>query len=294
MTALLPIMYLIVGLLAEKLLPALKQPLATLLSTVLIPIVIVYNIIYARAEHIILILFGFFICTSLFLLYSAFNQDKLKALCFSYLNIGWLGLPFAISVFGHTASLIIISIYIGSSIFGNAFAVMALQPSLNLRSSLVNSLKAPAIIAIVIGLVIRLFDLYQLIQPLLHSLYDIAKIGMSFAGMCILGMWLYHSKITLEDLKASLQTSLYRVALSTLLIAALFFIAQLFDLTLITKHIAIIFMVALLPPAANIVALETHYLHTGHSTRYIASGTVISLVLLLCYALILSLLKFSA
>ena len=35
-----------------------------------------------------------------------------------------------------------------------------------------------------------------------------------------------------------------------------------------------------LPPAANIVALETHYQGTGRSAAYIASGTIVSCVLL--------------
>jgi hypothetical protein len=42
-------------------------------------------------------------------------------------------------------------------------------------------------------------------------------------------------------------------------------------------------MFFLLPPAANIVALETHYQGTGHSAKYIASGTLASAILIALY-----------
>ncbi|MBJ7435635.1 MAG: hypothetical protein JHC54_07755, partial [Acinetobacter sp.] len=42
-----------------------------------------------------------------------------------------------------------------------------------------------------------------------------------------------------------------------------------------------------LPPAANIVALETHYQGTGMSAKYIASGTIISCVVVSIYGLLL-------
>ena len=45
-----------------------------------------------------------------------------------------------------------------------------------------------------------------------------------------------------------------------------------------------------LPPAANIVALETHYQGTGRSAAYIASGTIVSCVCVLrfmqCFTLV--------
>ena len=47
------------------------------------------------------------------------------------------------------------------------------------------------------------------------------------------------------------------------------------------------FLLFCLPPAANIVALETHYQGTGMSAKYIASGTIISCVVVSIYGLLL-------
>ena len=55
----------------------------------------------------------------------------------------------------------------------------------------------------------------------------------------------------------------------------------------IEKYIGVMFLLFCLPPAANIVALETHYQGTGISAKYIASGTIVSCVVVSLYALLL-------
>ena len=49
-------------------------------------------------------------------------------------------------------------------------------------------------------------------------------------------------------------------------------------------------MYFLLPPAANIVALETHYQGTGYSAKYIASGTIASSILIGVYGVVVHML----
>ncbi len=44
----------------------------------------------------------------------------------------------------------------------------------------------------------------------------------------------------------------------------------------VNQYIGVMFLMFCLPPAANIVALETHYQGTGRSAAYIASGTIMS------------------
>ena len=53
------------------------------------------------------------------------------------------------------------------------------------------------------------------------------------------------------------------------------------------QYIGVMFLIFCLPPAANIVALETHYLGTGESARYIAAGTIVSCILVFIYGSIL-------
>jgi hypothetical protein len=49
------------------------------------------------------------------------------------------------------------------------------------------------------------------------------------------------------------------------------------------------FLLFCLPPAANIVALETHYQGTGTSAKDIASGTIVSCVVVMLYGVVLHL-----
>ena len=57
----------------------------------------------------------------------------------------------------------------------------------------------------------------------------------------------------------------------------------------IEQYIGVMFLLFCLPPAANIVALETHYQGTGISAKYIASGTIVSCIVIAIYALSLQL-----
>ena len=55
----------------------------------------------------------------------------------------------------------------------------------------------------------------------------------------------------------------------------------------VERYIGVMFLLFCLPPAANIVALETHYQGTGTSAQYIASGTIASCALVGLYGLAL-------
>src|SRR5690606_13387977 len=69
----------------------------------------------------------------------------------------------------------------------------------------------------------------------------------------------------------SLKLIFYRGLFAVLLCVAAYYYLPIPQQTL---TYAVMLMFFLLPPAANIVALETHYQGTGHSAKYIASGTL--------------------
>jgi len=90
------------------------------------------------------------VMTAMLVLSRIFVRDPVENLCFCYLNIGWLGLPIASALFGNTAATVVLSAYIGSSIFGNLVSVSVMSSDENCRKSLKNLLKAPPIIALAI------------------------------------------------------------------------------------------------------------------------------------------------
>lgn len=288
MTFILPISAFIFGLLLAqfKVAEQAKKILASLLARFFIPVVIIYNMVFYQAGSFALMGFSFITSILLFYVFFHFSKDRLQALCVSYSNIGWLGFPFAIALFGEQVSSAMIALYIGGSLFGNIWAVSAVSEApTNYLTTLQKVLKSPPVLALFAAFILWLFGIHRLQGNfVLEGLYDIAKFGMSFAGMCILGMWLRHTRVHLADLWLSTRTLMFKL-LSGVVICTLtyYFIA----IPQIESLLPVLFFLFCLPPAANIVALETHYQGTGISARYIAAGTIVSCVVIVIYGLLL-------
>lgn len=292
MTLLFPLLSFICGLvLASTFLSTrLKSFLALLLARLFIPIVIVYNMVFYREGSLSLMLFSFFSAFILFFVFFLIAKDRLRALCFSYSNMAWLGFPIAIALFGTGISSAIIALYIGGSIFGNAWAVTSVSPNAQPFADILKKIiQSPPVIALCFAFLFRLLDIQHLHHhQWIDVIYNSAKWGMSFAGMCVLGMWLRQTKINVDDLLRAT----YDMALKILCGVVLCGIAyQYLPIPYIHEYIGVMFLLFCLPPAANIVALETHYNGTGISAKYIASGTVVSCMLCMIYAVVLQILN---
>ena len=150
-----------------------------------------------------------------------------------------------------------------------------------------NMLTSPPVMALSIAGVLSFWDFHAFEHnPVLTGIYAANKVLVTFSGMCILGMWLSAVKIGWADLKLSLVLILSRSVIALFLCILAYFILPIPHQQL---TYAIIFMFFLLPPAANIVALETHYQGTGISAKYIASGTLASAIIISIYGALLHL-----
>lgn len=266
-----------------------KKILSSLLAKIFIPVVIIYNLVFYQMGSFSLILLSFTVSVFLFYLYLAITKTKLSALCFSYVNMAWLGFPFAIALFGSSISAAMVAIYIGGSIFGNIWAVTVLgSKQEELKNIFKKVLWSPPIISIIIALIFRWLNIQNIqTHQWIDWIYNLAKIGMSFSGMCVLGIWLRHTKVHLSDLIKSSQVALFKIFCGAVVCTGVYFFAPISD---IEKYIGVIFLLFCLPPAANIVALETHYQGTGHSAKMIASGTIVSCIVVMLYGVVLHLL----
>ena len=279
MTLFLPLIYLLCGLIAGKLTWDAKPVLSLLLTKFIIPVVIIYNIA-TNFSNMGVVLITTIVVMSIMLLTGKFLRiNPVNTLCFSYLNIGWLGLPVAASLFGNQAAAIFISAYIGSSIVGNSLGAWLLT---GIRFNIRKLIRMPPVIALIIGCI--LLPLGKQIREL-DLIYSLAKFLMSFLGMAILGMWLTKSKITLADIRNTIQIFLKKAAAYFCILSALLGLACLCRQNLILENTAALYLFCLLPPAANIIVLETHYLGTGYSVKPISCGTCISIIAIGIYAL---------
>lgn len=289
MALLLPLISFLIGFWGVHYLKPVRPFMAALLARLLIPLVVIYNMVFYKQGSLWLIGFSIFSSIFLFGLFYLVAKDKLRALCFSYLNGVWLGFPFALALFGPDALNTIVALYIGGSLFGNVSAIVAVSPEKqDLKFILNNMLKSPPVIALSTAAILSFWDLsiYES-HPVVQWGYTANKVLVTFAGMCILGMWLSKVRIQLSDLKRSLILISGRFVLALALAAGAFFLLPIPHQVL---TYAVIMMYFLLPPAANIVALETHYQGTGHSAKYIASGTIASTILIGMYGVMIHIL----
>ena len=292
MAFLFPVLSFICGLILanSKFSATLKSWLSLLLARLFIPVVIIYNMVFYKSGSIALILFAFFSCFILFFIYLKLSNDRLASLCFSYTNMAWLGFPIAIAIFGIENSMAMIPLYIGVSIFGNSWAVTSVSSAPQSRLELLKKmLQSPPVIALMISGALRCFDVQHFQNDdWVNWMYTAAKWSMSFAGMCVLGMWLRKTKVYLDDLVTSSKLAVLKILCGVVLCT----LAYLFlPVPHIHEYIGVMFLLFCLPPAANIVALETHYQGTGISAQYIASGTIVSCVVCVIYGVMVHLLS---
>lgn len=281
---LLPFAYLFFGFLLGKTKLEVKGKASYVLTKIVIPLVIIYNIATYRADVFILMA-AMIIMMSCMLLISRFiTKDTVKRLCFCYLNIGWLALPVASTVWGDGAARLLIAVYTGSSIFGNSVGAGLLVNDDAQRFDIKKTITSPPVAALLIGL--ACIPLGGFMQSHVQPVYRLLKWLMSFLGMAILGIWLAGIKLHVADIKETVKWIILRAVTVSLFVSAWIFIGGILHLELVTGNKEALFMLSILPPAANIIVLETHYRKTGESAGMIACGTLLSIGLIIVYAAI--------
>jgi predicted permease len=247
MGLLLPAVSLILGLALAEHCAALKTGLAKLLSWLLIPAVIIYNMVYYQAGSIQLISFSFLSSAAIYALYRSCSRDQLQALCLAYPNLAWLGFPVAFALFGDAVSAAMVALYIGGSLFGNLMAVTALspqaqRPGLRLRRVLAS---AP-VLALGIAALLRVVGVQHLPQPAwLEGLYVGIKYATSFVGMLVLGMWLRHTPIHTQALLLAFRQALLRLLMGAVCCGLAWYF---FAFAQYAHYLALMWMMFLLSP----------------------------------------------
>nr|WP_180798151.1 permease [Neisseria meningitidis] len=281
----LPLVYLFIGILIGKTpFRKIKGTFSVILSRWIIPFVIVYNITTYRDGMQYVMLWMIISMGLIILIGKRVDKYPVWNLCLCYLNIGWLGLPIVATLFGDEAAQVLISAYVGSSLFGNSVGVGLLLNNSNFISGLKKTLKSPPVVALVIGMFG--IPLGHFVADYFGEVYFFSKIAMGILGMVILGIWLAEIKLNLNDLKKSIKPFLIKNILFIGIVFLFIQIAAYFDLKLILENQKTLYLIPLLPPAANIIVLETAYLKTGRSASMIAYGTIFSLIAISIYILL--------
>lgn len=306
MGMILPLIYLGVGFGLATLLPEhwgnrLKESASALLTRWIIPTVIVYIVATSRPE-LFFMAASTMVLMALLVRYAAFfTNDPVQRLALVYLNAGIFGIPVVASFWGEEAVRLYVGAYIGNSVMGNILGTSLMRRETNtdglttsrakptrkavtrkaavgavLRSLLTNR----PIIAVAIGLIC--LPAGPFLNTHAAGIYRLITWVFSFVGLMVLGMWLSTARLHRTDLTQALRWAVLRVVLvSVYSVGVLAFARWVHDAAgmhfdQLLAHPQVLFLLAVLPPAANIVILETHYRHEGTAAPVIAAGAAVS------------------
>lgn len=307
MGMILPLLYLGVGFGLAMLLPEhwgnrLKESASALLTRWIIPTVIVYIVATSRPELFFMAASTMVLMALLVRCAAFFTNDPVQRLALVYLNAGIFGIPVVASFWGEEAVRLYVGAYIGNSVMGNILGTSLMRRETNtdglttsrakptrkavthkaavgavLRSLLTNR----PIIAVAIGLIC--LPAGPFLNTHAAGIYRLITWVFSFVGLMVLGMWLSTARLHRTDLTQALRWAVLRVVLVSVYSVGILTAAHWMHthtgvhLDQLLAHPQVLFILGVLPPAANIVILETHYRHEGTAAPIIASGAVVSL-----------------
>ena len=307
MGMILPLLYLGVGFGLAMLLPehwgnSLKESASALLTRWIIPTVIVYIVATSRPELFFMAASTMVLMALLVRCAAFFTNDPVQRLALVYLNAGIFRIPVVASFWGEEAVRLYVGAYIGNSVMGNVLGTSLMRREANtdglttsrakptrkavtrkaavgavLRSLLTNR----PIIAVATGLIC--LPVGPFLNTHAADIYRLITWVFSFVGLMVLGMWLSTARLHRTDLTQALRWALLRVVLVSIYSVGILTAAHWMHthtgvhLEQLLAHPQVLFILGVLPPAANIVILETHYRHEGTAAPIIASGAVVSL-----------------
>lgn len=307
MGMILPLLYLGVGFGLAMLLPEhwgnrLKESASALLTRWIIPTVIVYIVATSRPELFFMAASTMVLMALLVRCAAFFTNDPVQRLALVYLNAGIFGIPVVASFWGEEAVRLYVGAYIGNSVMGNILGTSLMRRETNtdglttsrakptrkavthkaavgavLRSLLTNR----PIIAVAIGLIC--LPVGPFLNTHAAGIYRLITWVFSFVGLMVLGMWMSTARLHRTDLTQALRWAVLRVVLVSVYSVGILTAAHWMHthtgvhLEQLLAHPQVLFILGVLPPAANIVILETHYRHEGTAAPIIASGAVVSL-----------------
>ncbi|WP_426699240.1 AEC family transporter [Rothia mucilaginosa] len=303
----LPLLYLGVGFGLATLLPErwsnrLKESASALLTRWIIPTVIVYIVATSRPELFFMAASTMVLMALLVRCAAFFTNDPVQRLALVYLNAGIFGIPVVASFWGEEAVRLYVGAYIGNSVMGNILGTSLMRRETNtdglttsrakptrkavtrkaavgavLRSLLTNR----PIIAVATGLIC--LPVGPFLNTHAAGIYRLITWVFSFVGLMVLGMWLSTARLHRTDLTQAFRWAVLRVVLVSVYSVGVLTAAHWMHthtgvhLEQLLAHPQVLFILGVLPPAANIVILETHYRHEGTAAPIIASGAVVSL-----------------
>ncbi|MBI3590977.1 MAG: AEC family transporter [Candidatus Melainabacteria bacterium] len=253
------------GFIAGRKLKAKKETVASLLIYTIVPVVIFNSIITTKITFEILLLPLIFLvcCSSMCILFyliggRLFNDNtrNILALTAGTANTGYFGVPVAIALFGEKCLGVLIISFLGFTIFENSLGFfITARGSHSISEAFSRLLKLPTIYAFIAGLLVN----YLGVNPGENYItFTKNFIGVyTILGMMLIGLGLADIKSFKFDIKFLMTSLIAKFIVWPLLILFLIYIdSKFFSLFDNSVH-RIMFLLSIVPLAANTVAYAT-------------------------------------
>jgi malate permease and related proteins len=198
--------YVLAGYIVKRAVDIKERLFANLLFYCLIPITVFKGALLSKVGHF-LALTALAFGTSIVLAAASRPLSKrfserispgMLACLFSYLNIGWFGIPIVQAVYGDEGAAIMSAFYVGGMVFGNTIGyAMASAKSATLAEEAWKLAKIPALTAVVLALLLRAFfpGASEWIISNLQKFLSLGTLLTSVCGMALVGMSVANTRL---------------------------------------------------------------------------------------------------
>lgn len=255
----------LLGYFSKKYLNINKEAIANLLIYFIVPVVVFYGVLKAEinAETLSIPVLFFIIPTLISIIsyyfLGFFWKDKTRnilSLTAGSANIGYLGLPVSLAIFGNESISIISLALVGMSPYHNAFGFfLAAKGNHTTKESFQKISKIPIIYAFILGLIVNLLDIN--LGKIFESTADNFSGAFVVLGMMLIGAALGGCKKFVFDAKIVVYSLMSSFFIWPLFMWGAILINQ-NTLVLFNENLYKIFMLlSVMPVGANIVAYAT-------------------------------------
>ena len=212
-----------------------------------------------RFEIITIFIITFSFLISKFLFQYNNRKASLLSLNSSYPNYGFLGIPLCILAFGENAAVPISMILFADTIilltFTTFFASNTNESKIykNLFFILVNMIKNPLLVAVIIGFIFIIFNIS--IYPLIYEVLNILSVAAPPTLLFALGIMLWN-KVDIKFVQLITVITIFRIIIHPLLVFCVFYY---FPSSVSSLWINVAVLSSCLPVAATAFAMAGYY-----------------------------------
>ena len=216
--------------------------------------------------------------------------QRLAYCSFGYTNIGWFGIPTGLALFGPSSLPILVMAYVGGLLFGNTVGFyLVARDRFSVRVSLMKMAKLPAIYAFAVGILFQYLNIRADLAFPTDTPFRVATFLMSACGMMVVGLGASHVTFSWLAIQGALTLVICRHALAICAIGIVIWLFAAVGVPVRPESLKIVFLIGLLPVAANLVVFASQ-LGSGvaSSSLIIAISTTISTLTVFGWGLALS------